>query len=148
MIEQAKKTYGIVERYVMQENLLTFFKNEQSQIQWKLHIQSGNWQDGIAELENIEKVDPSKSTWVKLKTAWIQYSFIERLAKDKDERLLFMKSIYDQLQDVSQENPEDAESLLLQGLLLFSHDAVSELGLKTDDPKACLTKWLQALKRD
>ena len=64
----------------MQQSLLTFFKTEQSQIQWKLHIASGNWQDAVAELDNLEKIDPSQASWVKLKTAWIQYSFLDRLA--------------------------------------------------------------------
>ena len=35
----------------------------------------------------------------------------------------------------------------MQGYMLFCHDA-EELGLENDDPKACSTKWLQALKRD
>ena len=45
----------------MQQNLLTFFKTEQSQIQWKLHIASGNWQDAVAELEGLEKIDPTQA---------------------------------------------------------------------------------------
>ena len=80
---------------------MTCFQNEQSQIQWKLHVQFGNWQDAIAELESIENVDPTKAGWVKLKTAWIQYSFLDRIAKDEKERQLFLKSIYQQLQDES-----------------------------------------------
>ena len=81
-------------------------------------------------------------------TAWIQYSFLDRIAKDEEERCLFLKSIYSQLQEDSKEATEGAESLILQGYLLFAHDAVKELGLKSNDQKACMTKWLLALKRD
>jgi len=64
--------------------------------------------------------------------------FIDRIAKDDAERSLFLTSIYGQLQDEP----------ILQGYLLFVHDAEKELGLKSNDPKASMTKWLLALKRD
>ena len=118
--------------------MLAAFRNEQSELQWKMQVQLGNWQDAIAELENIEKNDPKKAPWVKKTTAWIQYSFIDRIAKDDSERALFLTSIYGQLQDEP----------ILQGYLLFAHDAEKELGLKSNDPKASATKWLLALKRD
>ena len=39
--------------------------------QWQLDIQEGKWQDAIAELENIEIVDPTKEAWSKKMKAWI-----------------------------------------------------------------------------
>lgn len=36
----------------------------------------------------------------------------------------------------------------MMGKLLFLHDNIAELGLTKNDPKAALSQWLLALKRD
>jgi len=68
-----------------------------AQIQWKIHLQQGRWQDAILELERVAEAVPQKAPWVKVKTAWIQYSLLDKIAKDEDERQLFLDNIFAQL---------------------------------------------------
>ena len=48
-IENVNKTMEAIQKFASPE-IMTVYMNEQSQIQWKLHLQSGKWQDAILEL--------------------------------------------------------------------------------------------------
>lgn len=128
------------------EKIMMIYLNEQAQIQWKIHLQQGKWQDAIFELDRVAEVQPLKAAWAKTRTAWIQYSFLDRIASNAQERALLLQNIYNQLQEAQASSEKDAEALLMQGTMLFLNG--SELGAAGTDPKACLTKWLLALKRD
>lgn len=117
-----------------------------AQIQWKMPLRQGRWQDAILELQQMAETSPHKAAWVKVKIAWIQYSFLDKIAADEAEAQLLLPTIYQQLQEASQAEQKDAEILLMQGTLLFLQGA--KVGQPGADPKAPLTKWLLALKRD
>jgi hypothetical protein len=73
---------------------------------------------------------------------------LDRLAKSEEERVLFLTAIFNTLGQVADEQKTNAEPLLMQGYMLFMHDGEKELGQGNNDPKACVTKWLLALKRN
>ena len=73
---------------------------------------------------------------------------MDRIAENAEERAIFLKSIFSQLQSLAKSDEKNAQPLLMMGKLLFLHDNVAELGLTKNDPKAALSQWLLALKRD
>lgn len=89
---------------------------------------------------------PAKAPWVNVRVAWIKFSFLDRIAKDQDEKKLILQNTFAQLQEASTANDKDAEPLLMQGTMLFLKGA--DIGPAGADSKACLSKWLLALKRD
>ena len=59
-----------------------------------MHLAEGRWQDAILELEKVAEASPAKASWVKIRVNWIQYSFIDRIAKDADEKKLLLQNIF------------------------------------------------------
>lgn len=41
----------------------------------------------------MAETSPHKAAWVKVKIAWIQYSFLNQIAKDESEKKLFLGNI-------------------------------------------------------
>ena len=59
-----------IQKFASSEIIAVYF-NEQAQIQWKVHLAEGRWQDAILELEKVAEASPAKASWVKIRVNWI-----------------------------------------------------------------------------
>lgn len=54
-----------------------------------------------------------------MRTALIQFSFLDKIASNAEEQALFLQTTFNQLQEAQSASTKDAEALVLQGTMLF-----------------------------
>ena len=84
LIANTGKTMEAIQKFAS-EKIIAVYLTEMAQIQWKMPLKQGRWQDAILELQHMAETSPHKAAWVKVKIAWIQYTFLDKIAKDEAE---------------------------------------------------------------